>query len=196
VTEPATLTTPLDAWSIEVRSISETGQNAQLNATPVQCASLAQALDLVTLDSLSATYKLRSLHRGRYRLTGRLYADVVQACIVTLDPVPAKVDEPIDMEFWPAEQLTAAPKPGVTQESSDEHNDTADFNALGDEPAEPIDQGRIPLGRIVYELLSAGLDPYPRSPGAAFDWKTKDVAPDNPFAVLAKLKPAGPAKDQ
>jgi hypothetical protein len=180
------------AWFVEVRSIGETGQNSRFQASPEQCASLARDLDLIACNSLAVAYKLRSLHRGRYRLTGTISADVVQRCVVTLEPVPAILEEAIDIEFWPVEQLAAKPVPGVTQEASDEHNDTADFSALGDEPPEPIDQGRIALGRVVFELVSAGLDPYPRASGAEFAWATKDEGNDKPFAALAKLKAKPP----
>jgi uncharacterized metal-binding protein YceD (DUF177 family) len=186
------------AWVVEVRSIGESGQNSRFQASAEQCASLARDLDLISCNSLTVTYKLRSQHRGRYRLTGKILADVVQRCVVTLEPVPALLDEDIDLEFWPTEQLAATPTPGVTQEGSDEHSDTADFDALGDEPAEPIDNGRIGLGRVVYELVSAGLNPYPRSPGAEFNWAVKDDGADKPFAALAKLKlkPAVPPVDR
>ena len=178
------------AWIVEVRAIGETGQTARYEATAEQRASLARDLDLIACHSLTVAYKLRSQHRGRYRLTGTINAAVVQRCIVTLEPVPSTVAEDLDIEFWPTDQLAAKPTPGVTQQPSDEHNDTADFAALGDEPPEPIEQGRIAIGRVVYELVSAGLDPYPRSPGAAFAYASTDDGKDNPFAALAKLKTA------
>jgi uncharacterized metal-binding protein YceD (DUF177 family) len=180
------------AWFVEVRSIGETGQNARFEASDEQCASLSRDLDLIACKGLTVAYKLRSQHRGRYRLTGQIHADVVQRCVVTLDPVPAILNEELDVEFWPEDQLAAKPSPGVTQEASDEHNDTADFSALGDEPPEPIEQGRIALGRVVFELVSAGLDPYPRSPGAEFAFANKDDGNDKPFAALAKLKTTKP----
>jgi uncharacterized metal-binding protein YceD (DUF177 family) len=183
------------AWFVEVRSIGETGQNAKFEASAEQCASLARDLDLIACNSLAVTYRLRSLHRGRYKLTGTIHADVVQRCIVSLDPVPAALNEELDIEFWPEDQLAAKPSPGVTQEASDEHNDTADFSALGDEPPEPIEQGRIALGRVVYELVSAGLDPYPRNAGAEFAYANKDDGKVNPFAALAGLKGKPPTAE-
>ncbi len=57
-----------------------------------------------------------------------------------------------------------------------------------------LDGDRIDVGRIVYETLSAGLDPYPRKEGAEFDWadpKTGVADSANPFAVLKKLKGEG-----
>jgi hypothetical protein len=185
------------AWVIEVRSIGETGQKSNFEASPEQCASLASELGLIACNSLTVACKVRSLHRGRYRVVGHINADVVQACVVTLEPVPALLSEDMDLEFWPVEQLAAEAKPGVTQEASDELSDTADFDALGDEPAEPITQGRIALGRVIYELVSAALDPYPRKSGAEFNWASKDDGAVKPFAALAqfKLKPV-PTSDK
>ena len=55
---------------------------------------------------------------------------------------------------------------------------------------ERIENDRIAVGRIVYEALAAGLDPYPRKEDAAFEWRDPKLAEGagNPFAVLKKLK--------
>jgi hypothetical protein len=188
-------------WLIDVMRIGETGAGGLHHATPEQCAALAGALDLIECTALRVAFKVRSLHRGRYKLTGTVSADVVQRCVVTLDPVPAKVEEQLDIEFWPAGQMGAdqlgadARMPPLKSssrreqaEESDERNDTADFAVIGDEPPEPIEQGRIAVGRVVFELLSAGLDPYPRAAGAELGWSTdEDTSGDHPFAALGKI---------
>jgi hypothetical protein len=52
-----------------------------------------------------------------------------------------------------------------------------------------LEHGLIPVGRIVFESLSASLDPYPRSEGAEFTWQDpKSESAANPFAALSKLK--------
>ena len=195
---PSAVPTPANAldpaWVIDVRSISETGQNSRFMASPEQCAALARDLDILACNSLSVAYKLRSLHRGRYRLTGHINAELEQRCVVSLAPVPTTLADEFDIEFWPIDQLAAQPTPGVTSEASDDRNDSADFNVLGDELPEPIEHGRIAIGRIVFELVSAGLDPYPRQPGAAFAWSSTDSGPDNPFAALADFKAKSAAK--
>jgi hypothetical protein len=51
------------------------------------------------------------------------------------------------------------------------------------------------VGRIVYETVSAALDPYPRKSGAEFTWsdprEAEAAARANPFALLKKLKDEG-----
>ena len=61
-----------------------------------------------------------------------------------------------------------------------------------DVEVEPVDGKWLAVGRIVFEELAAGLNPYPRRPGAEFTPATDAAEPakENPFAVLAKLKKA------
>ncbi len=90
---------------------------------------------------------------GRYRLAGKVTAQLTQNCVVTLDPIAQNVEGSFDVQFWP---------PGKLPESGEE-----EVEALNAAEIEPIEHGRIDAGRIVFETLSASVDPYPRKPGAA-----------------------------
>lgn len=168
------------AWIEETRELGENGRERRRIATDAERASITKALGLVACDALEFSYALRPLGEGRYRLKGDLSARLTQSCVVTLEPVPARVAELIDLEFWPTSLL--APRP-----SEGEHA------ILGAEEPEPLAaNGQIETGRIAFEVLAAALDPYPRKEGAAFEWEEAGeggVAKDSPFAVLAKLKP-------
>ena len=100
-------------------------------------------------------------------------------CVVTLEPVSAVARDELDVELWPAEDI------GPMAEG--EHS------VLEADTPEPIENGRIDIGRIVYEHLAASLDPYPRKADASFDEikpvGAADDKPESPFAVLARLKP-------
>lgn len=171
---------PIPDWTFKISEIGKDGRDERLAATPAECTALASALEIPACRSLTVTVRLAPLSRGRFRASGSMRAAVTQSCIVTLEPVEAEIEAPLDIEFWPADDV--ASQAG------------ASFDALGGDDPEPLDGGRIDLGRIVYELVGARLDPYPRKPGAAFDWTdTRDKAeasvPDpSPFAVLGKLK--------
>ena len=116
-------------------------------------------------------------------MQGELAATVEQACVVTFDPVVSTIREPLDVEFWPPEQLDAKPV----------HAEEAEASALDLPEAEPIEQQRLDVGRVVVETLAVSIDPYPRAPDAALDRTTAGAdaaAPQvSPFAALAKLKP-------
>jgi hypothetical protein len=168
-------------WDHRVQDIPESGLTLQRQATPEELAAIVRALDLGACDALSAEYALKPTLDGRYRLSGRLRAHVVQACVVTLEPVASTLDEEFDVTFWPEERMPA-PEGGALD--------------LDDEPEpEPIVAGHIMVGRVVFECLAAALDPFPRAPDATLD--RHEAAPEgagagtpaSPFAVLAKIRP-------
>jgi len=171
------------AWDHAVRDVGESGVTAARDADPNELAAIARALDLVACTSLRAQYAILPLPGGRYRLTGRLNAQVTQACVVTLDPVESTLEESFEATFWP-QQAMPLPESGEL--------------AIDDAPEpEPILAGQIAVGRAVFESLAAALEPYPRKPGAVLDWQpappadaevTRDASP---FAVLANLKAKG-----
>lgn len=167
-------------WDHAVQDIPEAGLSVTRQAAPEELAALAAALDLVALNSLSATYSITAIGAGRYRLGGRLNAAVLQACVVTLEPVTSMIEETLEATFWPEPDI---PPPASGELDLDEEL----------EP-EPIVAGQIDVGRIAVECLAAAIDPFPRKADAALDrasagpsGSAADVS-DHPFAALARIK--------
>lgn len=168
-------------WSHETTDIPEAGLPRQRRASPAELAALTRALELVACDSLVADYRLRPIAGGGYRLTGSLTAAVRQACIVSLEPIDATVTAPFDVEYWPPGRTTDEPE--------------GEIDALSAVEIEPLLNGHLDVGRIVFEQLAASLDPYPRKEGAEFtppEDKTGDAGASSPFAALARLKAPKP----
>jgi uncharacterized metal-binding protein YceD (DUF177 family) len=144
-------------------------------------AELARMLDILSCDALKVSFALEPLKNERFRLSGTIDAQVTQACIVTLEPVPSSISEQFSVELYPA--LAPPEEAGGGEEQE----------VLSSPDIEPYEDGRIDVGAIVYEVLSAALDPYPRKEGVEFDWVDPKIAADpgavSPFAALAKLKP-------
>lgn len=150
-----------------------------IEATPAERAALAERLGLRALDSLTASLRLRRLPGGLIRLSGRFEADVVQTCVVTLEPVASRCSEALSMLFGGAER--AAPAAEIEVES------------LGEDEPEPIVGGCIDLGEAVVQQLAVSLDPYPRAPGARVPAALsgedeEEKAGRGAFAALAGLK--------
>ena len=149
--------------------------------TDAEKAVIKGLLELIELENLSFSYRLSSGSGGRVHLSGRLKADTVQTCVVTLEPIPAAIDMPLDVEFWPAAQIGDLGKEAEDPSQA----------ALEDWP-EPITAGTIDLGPIVYETLATALDPYPKKTGASFQWSQAEpeaeVPESGPFAALKQLK--------
>ena len=163
--------------------IAEIEENAEhrIEATRPRWTDIARLLDLVALEGLSFDYRLRRGAGGRVQLTGQLKAHVIQTCVVSLEPVQAAVDVPVEVEFWPAPLIEELEKKAEDPGQS----------GLLDWP-EAITDGTIDLGPIIYETLATSLDPYPKRPGASFQWSQGDSEAEaresGPFAALAKLK--------
>ncbi|MBR2535953.1 MAG: DUF177 domain-containing protein [Hyphomicrobium sp.] len=170
------MTLPLSDWVHAVTDIPALGLTRERRLTGEALVPLARDLNMLELASVVADYRIERLAGGAYRLHGRVIADAAQACVVTVEPVPAHVDEPFDVEFWPD-----LPDADGGEEKS----------ILDERDVEPLEGGVIPVGRIVFETISAGLDPYPRKAEAEFSWQDKDQPTSenvSPFAALSKLK--------
>jgi uncharacterized metal-binding protein YceD (DUF177 family) len=163
--------------------IADIEENAEhrIEATSAEMTDIARLLDLVGLEDLSFDYRLRRGAGGRIQLTGQLKARVIQTCVISLEPVEAAVDVPVEAEFWPA---------ALIEELEKKAEDPGQSGLL-DWP-DAITDGTIDLGPIVYETLATSLELYPKRPDASFQWSSGDSqaeAPKSgPFAALAKLK--------
>jgi uncharacterized metal-binding protein YceD (DUF177 family) len=104
------------------------------------------------------------------RLAATLSADLVQACVVTLEPVRARIDE----------RFTLLYRAGA------DAGDTAIVLSGATELVEPLPDTVLDIGEAVAQQLSLTLDPYPRAPGAAAEPVGEALA--SPFAALAKWK--------
>lgn len=170
------MTQPLE-WTHDVSEFGDRGRTFTRAASEAECVAIARELDILYCARLDVKYDVKPLPQGRYRLAGQMDAVVTQACIVTLDPVPASLSEEFAVEFRTPDDIDAG-----------EAGDRAILSGLD---IEPLQHGVIDAGRVIFECLSAALDPYPRKAGAEFDWqdpKDKGASPASPFAALAKLK--------
>ena len=143
--------------------------------TAAEREALAARYGIVTLDALQAQLTVRSDVAGEIVVEGHLQADVVQECVVTLEPV----DETIATSFDQRYTLTST-KPVADLMIGPEDS----------EPPEPLIGDSIDLGELVAEFLSLALNPYPRAPDA--DAQAEQYRPEapsgGPFAALAKLR--------
>ena len=171
---------PLD-WGHDTDEVHAGGLDIKRVATDAERAAIAATLGIVACEQLQVGYRLKRAPADGYRLRGNIHAEVVQACIVTLAPVHETVRFDLSVEFRPADEVAAAEGGAVDLEEETE--------------IEAIEGKWLAVGRVISEELAMALNPYPRRPGAEFV-----PAPDaplepkeNPFAVLAKLKPKPPA---
>jgi len=153
----------------------------EVEAGPDERAALALRFGLISLNHLSARGQLQLFDNGQAaRLDARIIADVVQACVVTLEPVASHIEENLSVHYAQSETTDVVVRDVQVQFDDDE------------EP-EPITDDGIDIGEAVAECLGLALDPYPRAVDADSALESLgNVLGERdrrlPFAVLGKLK--------
>lgn len=166
--------------------LSESGTDVTLAPAGPERDAIAQWLEIEALPSLTATIRLRRTGDDAYAYAGSFAADVVQACVVTLEPVSAHISGEFRRSF---KQI---PRVGGRRRVVEERAPaTIELSSLEDDDVEMIESTVIDLAAPLLEEVSLALAPYPRAPGVEFDAPEEEKSPaDNPFAVLEGLKSA------
>jgi len=161
------------------------GTSWTLEADEAERAALARRFGLEALDSLIAEISLEWVSGSAFlRLSGRIRASVVQACVVTLAPIRTELDEPIEILY----------EPGGAAEGE------VEIEAVED--VEPLEGDSLDIAETAAEEMALMLDPYPRAPGASVEQLDSglerlagegtvgdgDEKPPSPFEVLAGFR--------
>ena len=163
----------------------EGGIDVAFSADPAERRALARRFDLLELTELRATGRLeRHVPGGEIGFEGWLEAALVQACVVSLEPVPATLRAPIERRWRRVEGPLAAPGgPEIWRP--------------GDDEVELVTGRTLDLGEMVAEELALALDPYPRAADAGALVSARlgpnisfgaAEPPETPLAALAQLQ--------
>lgn len=152
-------------------------------ADAATCTTLAGYLGVDLVENFQAELAVRRWRKQGAIVEGTVSADIVQQCVVTLEPVRSHVNETVHARYLPASMLQ-------TDKTS---QDEIIVDPLAEDPPEPFEGREINLGLLLLEHLALGIDAYPRAPGAAIPESfTPTAAEDekrpNPFQVLAQLR--------
>ncbi|MBT4711470.1 MAG: DUF177 domain-containing protein [Alphaproteobacteria bacterium] len=179
--------TPDFTREVKFDAVGATGMELSITAEPHECAGLAARMDLVSLGGLQATAELDRQGSGVWARV-HLIADVVQSCVVTLEPVEARIDQRFEVDFMPQDGAQSVENSGGSEGS------------VLDGDVAPINAGVFNLGAVVAEYLSLAIDPYPRKPGIEFmaedynSGETVDSDVRRPFSALGEMISKGKGK--
>jgi uncharacterized metal-binding protein YceD (DUF177 family) len=145
-------------------------------------AALAKRFGLIDIAALSARLHLSGTpRRGVIAVEGRIRAEVTQSCVVTLEPVAARIEEDFEAFFADVTEI-------------EENDDWAEAALEGDhdQPEALLPEG-LDLGELAAQQLAIALPAYPRS--AQADSALSGIAAGegdgrrpNPFHVLRALQ--------
>jgi uncharacterized metal-binding protein YceD (DUF177 family) len=177
---------PADPWRIPVvvAQIPDTGLHRAFEAGEVSRAAMAEIAGVREVITANASFDLQLKSGGRVHVAGEVHARIGQTCVVTLEPIENQIDEVVDLVFAPPEQIRSLA--ALVDEAAQSEDEQVP------DPAEPIVDGVIDLGRLATDVLFLAIDPYPRRSGAVFEPPREVVDPaDHPFAALKKLQTSG-----
>ena len=132
---------------LKLHAFDQAMMERSISANPAECLALAKRFELVEVRILSANLMAERVSDSLLiQVTGSLHADVVQRCVITLEPLVAIIDAYVDELYGP-------------NMGNSEINDTMVDEAT---PPEPFDGDGIDLGELVAQQLALSLDPYPK----------------------------------
>ena len=165
--------------------VSDLSQNTptdfDLRPDAAELQAIADELGLLALRKLAFKGKIRAEGQSDWQLEGMLGATVVQPCVVTLEPVTTRIDEPVRRLYL---------------------SDPSEILPEGEEIEIPEDDSAEPLGStinpysVMLEALALALPAWPRAEGAAISSVTVTEPGQTalteeamkPFAGLAALR--------
>lgn len=171
---------------IDLDRMARSGSALDIVASESECAALAKRFGFLGLQGFAARVTVDLRPGGQVVVEGRLRGKIVQACVLTLEPVTQELGDVFRIVF----QKDLA-------EERDPESGEAVLNAQADAP-EPLTGNMLDVGEIVAEQLALAAEPYPRRAGV----KLEDVLPKSkggtrrgapgqqrhPFAGLAALR--------
>lgn len=168
-------------WRVSVSHVGER-LDREVVASDEICVWVTDEMAVSACTSMICKMDIRPTRRGRFDVKLRVRAELVQDCVITLEPFNVHLDEHADVEFWPEHQISAwTADLGKEMEFDDETPDP-----------EPIVDDVLDVGALVREVLLIAIDQHPRKPDASFGELSTETeaerAAERPFAALAKLR--------
>ena len=109
-------------------------------------------------------------------MSGHVEADITQECVVTLDPLQAKIEETVEGLFLPEDSKLGR----LGFEGGGEIH----IDAEGPDSPETFSGDSIDVGALAEEFFGLGIDPYPRKAGAALPGRVEDEHAAQPEGPL------------
>jgi uncharacterized metal-binding protein YceD (DUF177 family) len=169
---------------IDLQHLSKAGRRFNLVATESECRELEGRLNVRTVNSVEAQYRVDPMGgRSGLLAAGTITADIVQACIVSLEDVPEHISEEFAVRLVNEAHAENQRELDLDPEEGDFEHYSGDF---------------IEMSEVLTQYVSLALNPYPRMNTVSQDEETVyssgsgadddvDEKP-HPFAELKKLQ--------
>jgi len=170
---------PAYSFPVKVGHVAANPVRVTMSADEAERARIARIWNIGDVLSFSAEAALSRWKRDGVRVKGRVEAVIVQACVVTLEPVQQAIAEDFEALFVPDRSRLARMPVDETGELF--------LDPDGPDLPETFSGDSIDVGSVAAEFAALAIDPYPRKEGASFEAHVEDDGDKgrvSPFAVL------------
>lgn len=161
------------SFPVNVARLPHRGMPVVVEADATQREALAAEHGLESVERYRADLLVSPWKRNGVKVSGRVQADVTQACTVTLEPLQAVIDAEVEGLFLPEDSKLG--RHGF--EGGGEI--LVDFD--GPDSPETFAGDTIDAGALAEEFFGLAIDPYPRKQGATLAAVPDETPPDGPL---------------
>lgn len=145
------------SFPVNVLRLPQKGMPVAIEADAGQREALAKVHGLLSVGRFDAELIVSHWKRKGVAVSGRVVGDIVQACVVSLEPVEAHIDAPVHAVYVPEGSRLAV---------QDRHGGEILLDADGPDGPETFSGEEIDVGAVAEEFFALAIDPYPRKEGA------------------------------
>lgn len=164
------------SFRVHVARLPQKGMRVVVEPDARQRGVLAAAHGLVSVTRYRADLLVTPWRRNGVKVAGSVKADIVQECVVTLEPLEANVSALVEGLYLPEDSKLG--RQGF------ESGGEIMLDADGPDAPELFSGDTIDVGALAEEFFGLALDPYPRKPGASVGAAAPEpaaVEPDGPL---------------
>lgn len=154
------------SFPVNVARLPQKGMPVVIDADEKQRARLAEQHGLIGVKRFHAEMLVITWKRNGVKVSGRVDAEIVQECVVTLEPLDAAIGDAFSQVYLPEESKLG--RLGF--------HDGGEIllDADGPDSPETFTGDIIDVGALAEEFFGLAIDPYPRKQGAALGGASPD----------------------
>jgi hypothetical protein len=161
------------SFEAHVARLPQNGLPVVIEADEAQCAALAKAHGLLSIESYRVDLLVTAWKRHGVKVAGKVEADITQACVVSLDPVEAHIEEEVEGLFLPDDSKLGRLGFGSGGEIM--------IDADGPDAPELFSGDTIDVGELAEQFFGLAIDPYPRKPDVLLDTSSENEPEETEF---------------
>lgn len=156
-----------------VARLPHKGLPVVIEADAAQRKALAEEHGLLSVETYRAELLVVSWKRNGVKISGRVEAAITQACIVTLEPVEAHIDEVVEALLLPEDSK-------LGRQGFDNGGEIL-LDADGPDSPETFSGDTIDVGALAEQFFGLAIDLYPRKQGVSLGAGADTEPAENDF---------------